>query len=318
MDGLLSISSGNGLAARWRRLRDVDPSVTLATAAYRLDVAEAALVASLCGDGALRLDAPFGDVVRILPMLGRVRAVTRNPHATIETRGVYPEPEVGCAGVAGEIGARFFLDHWEYGYALDPEIAPDRDGALVFYDGRGRHVHEVYAETETRRDAFARLVDIHASFDQSPGENIALASPHLLTPRTDLGAWLRQAEDARPVALGSLAGLLDEVRREALPVSLAVRSPGVVQRFSGLMHDVSAAGTTVVIDAPWVRVCVTSTGIAEAWVVRTPSLDGPATSLELLDASASVVLSVSGARWPGKPELAPWRELLERLKTAQN
>src|SRR5690349_14830174 len=153
MDGLLSISSGNGVAARWRRLRDVDPSVTLATAAYRLDVAEAALVASLCGDGALRLDAPFGDVVRILPMLGRVRAVTRNAYATIETRGVYPLPEVGCAGVAGEIGARFFLEHWEYGYALDPAIEPDGDGALVFYDARGRHVHEVHTETETRRDA---------------------------------------------------------------------------------------------------------------------------------------------------------------------
>jgi putative hemin transport protein len=316
MEGLFSLGSGNGIAARWRHLRDVDPSLSLATAAYRLDVVEADLVAALCGEGVLRLDRPFGDLVRILPLLGRVRAITRNAHATIETRGVYPAPEVGCAGVAGEIGARFLLEHWGYGYALDREIAPYGDSALVFYDERGRHVHEVHAETETRRDALARLVDIHASFDQSPGGEIAVASPHLLTPRTDLSAWLRQAEDARPVALGSLADLLDEIRREALPVSLAVRSPGVVQRFSGLMHDVSAAGTTVVIEAPWVRVCVTPKGIAEAWVVRTPSLDGPATSLELLDASASVVLSISGARWPGKPELAPWHELLERLKTA--
>ena len=138
----------------------------------------------------------------------------------------------------------------------------------------------------------------------------------MLAAKADLGAWLRQAETARPVALPSLAGLLDDVRREALPVSLAVRSPGVAQQFSGLMHDVSEVDATVVVEAPWVRVCVTPKGIAEAWVVRTPSLDGPATSLELLDASARVVLSVSGARWPGKPEPAPWHELLERLKTA--
>jgi putative hemin transport protein len=314
MEGLLSLVPGNGLAARWRHLRDADPFVSLAAAAYRLDVVEAELVAALCGgEGALRLDGPFADFVRVFPVLGRVRAVTRNAHATIETRGVYPLPEVGCAGVAGEIGARFFLEQWKYGYALDPEVAPDGDAALVFYDDRGRPVHEVHAETETRRDALARLVDIHASFDQSAGEEIVVASPRMLAARTDLGAWLRQAEDARPIALRSLADLLDEVRREALPVSLAVRSPGVVQRFSGLMHDVSEAGTTVVVEAPWVRVCVTPKGIAEAWVVRTPSLDGPATSLELLDASASVVLSVSGARWPGKPEPAPWRELLERL-----
>jgi len=316
MEGLLSLASENGLAAPWRQLREADPFVTLAAAAYRLDVVEADLVAALCGDGVLRLDGPFADVVRVFPALGRVRAVTRNAHATIETRGVYPPPEVGCAGVAGEIGARFFFEQWEYGYALDPEVAPDGDAALVFYDDRGRPVHEVHAETETRRDVLARLVDVHASFDQSAGEEIVVASPRMLAARTDLGAWLRQAEDARPVALRSLADLLDEVRREALPVSLAVRSPGVVQRFSGLMHDVSEAGATIVVEAPWVRVCVTPKGIAEAWVVHTPSLDGPATSLELLDASASVVLSVSGARWPGKPEPAPWRDLLERLKTA--
>jgi len=312
MEGLLSLCSENGLAARWRQFRDADPFMTLATAAYRLEVVEAELVAALCGDGALRLDGPFADAVRVFPALGRVRAVTRNAHATIETRGTYPPPEVGCAGVAGEIGARFFFEQWDYGYALDPAVA-EGETALVFYDERGRSVHEVHAETETRRDALARLIDVHASFDQSAGEEIVFASPRMLAPRTDLSAWLRQAEDARPVALGSLADLLDEIRREALPVSLAVRSPGVVQRFSGLMHDVSAAGSTVVVEAPWVRVCVTPKGIAEAWVVRTPSLDGPATSLELLDASASVVLSVSGARWPGKPEPAPWRELLERL-----
>ena len=133
MDGLLSISSGNGLAARWRQLRDVDPSVTLATAACRLDVVEAELVAALCGEGVLRLDAPFGDVVRILPHLGRVRAVTRNAHATIETRGVYPPPEVGCAGVAGRAGvppherARVGAHP---GVALHAGVRPRRDQAV--------------------------------------------------------------------------------------------------------------------------------------------------------------------------------------------
>jgi putative hemin transport protein len=316
MEGLLSLVSENGLAARWRRLCDADPFVSLATAADRFDVVEAELVAALCGEGVLRLDGPLADVVRAFPALGRVRAVTRNAHAVIETRGVYPPPEVGCAGVAGEIGTRFFFEQWEYGYWLDPEVAPDGDAALLFYDDHGRPVHEVHAETETRRDALAGLVDIHASFDQSAGEEIFVGSPRMLAAKPDLSTWLRQAEAARPVALPSLADLLEEVRREALPVSLAVRNPGVVQRFSGLMHGVSETGTTVVVEAPWVRVCVAPTGIAEAWVVRTPSLDGPATSLELLDASASVVLSVSGARWPGKPEPAPWPELLERLKTA--
>ena len=46
------------------------------------------------------LDPPFGDLVRAFPKLGRVRAVTRNAIASIETQGVYPAPELGCAGIA--------------------------------------------------------------------------------------------------------------------------------------------------------------------------------------------------------------------------
>ena len=310
MDGLLTLGSGHELSEGWRRLRAADPFMTLASAAVRLDVPEAELVGALCGEGALRLDGPFGDLVRMLPQLGRVRAVTRNPHATIETRGVYPAPEVGCAGVAGEIGTRFYLEQWRYGYALEPAIAPEGDPALVFYDRRGWAVHEVHTETETHRDVLARLVDLFAAFNQAPGEEIVLASPQVLASRTDSSAWLRQAEDAHPVPIGALTEVLDGARVDAIPVSVAVRSTGVVQRFSGLLHGVTGAGSGLVVEAPWVRICIAPRGLTEAWIVRTPSLDGPVTSLELLDASANVVMSVSGARWPGKPEPAPWRDLL--------
>ena len=316
MEALLALTPAHALAAQLRRLRDADPSVSLADAANTLDVVEAELVASLCGSGVLRLDPPFGDLVRALPALGRVRSITRNRHAAIETRGVYPAPEVGCAGVAGEIGVRFFLEQWRYGYALDESSAPDGSPALFFYDGRGQIVHEVHTELETDQRVLARLIDAFACFDQSAGEEIMLAAPHALTPRPDLSAWLRQAEDAHPVAVSALPEVLEAARREAIPVSVAVRSAGVVQRFSGLLHDVAQIGPGLAIEAPWVRVQILPERIAEAWVVSTPSLDGPATSLELLDRSASVVLSVSGARWPGKPEPAPWRELLSRLPSA--
>jgi putative hemin transport protein len=313
MDGLLSLTPAHALTARLHRLRDADPRVSMAEAAAELDVAEAELVASLCGSGALRLDGPFGDLVLTLPALGRVRSITRNPHASIETRGVYTAPEVGCAGVAGEIGARFLLEQWRYGYVLDEATAPDGDTTLVFYDARGQAVHEVHAQIETDQRVLARLIDVFASFDQSAGEEIVLAAPRASSPRTDLSAWLRQAEDARPVSATVLPDVLEAARREAIPVSLAVRSIGVVQSFSGLLHGVETTGAGLTVEAPWVRVQVRTKRLAEAWVVHAPSLDGPVTSLELLDASAGVVLSVSGARWPGKPEPAPWRELLGRL-----
>jgi putative hemin transport protein len=316
MDGLLSLTHADGLAFHFRRLRDADAYVSIADAAARLDVVEAELAAALCGDGALRLDPPFGDLVHTFPQLGRVRAVTRNAVASIETRGVYPAPELGCAGVAGEIGARFLLDQWRYGYLMEESTGLDGAPMLAFYDGRGLPVHEVHLGPETDQAVLAKLVDVFACFDQSAGEQIVVASPHTLVPRCDLSAWLRSAEDARPVGTGALPIVLDAARREAIPVSIAVRSAGVAQRFSGLLHDVVEKGDALELEAPWVRVRAAVRRSADAWAVRTPSLDGPVTSLEVLDGGASVVLSLSAARWPGKPEPSLWRELIERLPTA--
>jgi putative hemin transport protein len=316
MDGLLSLTHADGLSFQLRRLRDADAFVSIADAAARLDVVEAELASALCGDGVLRLDPPFGDLVRAFPQLGRVRAVTRNAIASIETRGVYLAPELGCAGVAGEVGARFLLDQWRYGYLVEESTGLDGTPMLAFYDGRGAAVHEVHVSPETDQAALAKLVDVFACFEQSPGEQIVVASPHMLVPRCDLSAWLRSAEDARPVGTGAVYQVLEVARREAIPISLAVRSAGVAQRFSGLLHAVVANGDVLEVEAPWVRVRAAVRRCADAWAVRAPSLDGPATSLEVLDAGASVVLSLSAARWPGKPEPAAWRDLIERLPTA--
>lgn len=313
MDGLFSLTTGNDLTGRWRRLRDADPLVSLPDAASRLDVVEAELVSSFCGDGVLRLDGPFGDLIRVLPELGRVRAVTRNAHATIETCGTYPAPELGSAGVAGEIGARFHPERWRHGYALDETFAPDGAAGLLFYDERGDAVHELHAEIETRRARLATLVDLFASFDQSPGDEIALASPHLAKPRPECGTWLRQAEHARPVPVDAVRSVLAGAVRDAVPISIAVRSSGAVHRFSGLLHEVSATPTGVTLEAPWVRARLETSRIAEVWTICAPSLDGPMTSLELLDRAARVVVSLAAARWPGRPEPEPWRRLVESL-----
>jgi putative hemin transport protein len=313
MDGLLSFGQPDELTARWRTLRDVDPFLSIAEAAARLDVVEAELLASLCGTGCLRLQGPFGDLVRALPQLGRVRAVTRNSHASIETRGAYPATGAGCAGAAGEVGARFFPDQWRYGYALDETILGTSDAALCFYDARGAAVHEIHGERETERGPLGRLVDLFACFDQTPGESIVLASGHRMLAGADSGTWLRNAEAARPIDVGHIADALATARREAVPVSFAVRSRGVVQRFSGLLHELDVAAGRLELRAPWVRAHVALTGVAEAWVVRTPSLDGTSTSIEMLDRVATVVASVSGARSPGQPETPLWREIVDAI-----
>jgi putative hemin transport protein len=316
MDGFLSLTPAYELTTRWRRLREDDPFVSIPDAANRLEVVEAELVASLCGTGVLRLDRAFGDFVRALPGLGRVRAITRNAHAAIETRGTYPDPAAGCAGAAGAIGARFFLEQWRHGYAVDDETTGERASGVFFYDGRGKAVHELHVEPDTDRRKLAQLLDLFACFDQSPGDEFVFASPHLLVPRCDLAAWLRHAEEARPIGVAAVSEVLQMARCEALPVSIAVHSPGVVQRFSGLLHDVAHVDGRVLLEAAWIRAWVALRGVVEAWVVCSPSLDGPVMSIELIDADSRVVFSVSGARWPGMPEPSLWREILARIPTA--
>jgi putative hemin transport protein len=314
MDGLFAISPPTGLVAAWRTLRDREVFCSLADAAARLDVSEVELVAALCGDGVVRLDPPYGDLVRTLGRLGRVRAVTRNAHASMETHGVYPPPDAGCAGHEGEIGVRLFLEQWRLGFAVDEALVGRGGPLLAFYDARGDAVHETYLETGDAQ-AYARLIDLFASFDQSPGASVAVASPQASSPNGELGRRLRQATHARPVAPASLARVVDAAHRYSIPISIAVRSRGVVQRVSGVLDGVERADGAFRLQAAGVRIHVAQRGVAETWVVRTPSLDGPTTSLEVLDATASVVCSFSGASRPGEPEPHAWFVLLDELRT---
>jgi putative hemin transport protein len=310
MDGLLSIAPSHALLAQWRALLARDPYLDLAAVADRLDVAEAELVASGCGEGTLRLAAPFGDLLRFLPTLGRVRAVTRNPYAEIETTGVYPAPDAGCAGAVGEIGARFLIERWRHGYALAGADGGGEVTSLRFYDERGGAVHDLHVEPETDWTAVARLVDLFASFDQSAGEEIVIGCG---PSRAAAAARLRASMQARPVPVASLERVLDAALGDATPIAVAVRSTGVVQQYSGLVQAVESDGAWLAVAAPFTRVRVHRARIAEAWVVRAPSLDGPMTSLELLGPTANVVASIAGVRGPGTPEPAGWRQLLDSL-----
>jgi putative hemin transport protein len=48
-------------------------------------------------------------------------------------------------------------------------------------------------------------------------------------------------------------------------------------------------------------------------VVNKPTSDGWVTSLELYSATGDLIAQFFGERKPGKPELAPWRELMASL-----
>jgi putative hemin transport protein len=97
------------------------------------------------------------------------------------------------------------------------------------------------------------------------------------------------------------------------PVMVFVGNPGVIQIHTGPVHHVVVAGPWLnVLDAGF-NLHLREDHIAEAWVVRKPTVDGLVTSLELFDAEGQTIAMLFGERKPGHPELCAWRDLVDGL-----
>jgi putative hemin transport protein len=341
------------LRANWQRMREEEPALRAPDLAERLGVSEAELVASRCGDGVVRLAAPWAGLIEGLPALGKVMALTRNAHCVHEKTGVYDHIEIGGAmGIvlAGDIDLRLFLRHWRFGFAVS-EISRGRLlESLQFFDGDGRAVHKIHMTDHSDRKAWRELVLRHTDVGPSsslqmqaveeplpwrqPDDKVdvdalrggwrALGDPH------DFFALLRKhrvtrtqalrlvgAPFARPVSPAAIGALLDMAVAREVPLMVFVGSPGVVQIHTGPVRTVKTVG-------PWLNVLdegfnlhLRADRVAEAWVVRKPVPEGEVTSLELYDDAGLQILQVFGKRKPGIPEREDWRELLAALDTVE-
>ena len=312
----LALTPAGGLPGCEPHPHERSPFATRAAAARALDLSEAELVALACGAGVRRLQGPFGDLLRGLPALGTVHAVTRTASAEMAVVGRYPAPDAGSAGAAGDVGIRVHLERWCHGYVLDAGVFDAEAPSLCIFDDRGDFVHEIGVDARTDRRAFEWMADVLACFDQTPGQAIAVATPRIAHASTDGAAWLRRAQQARPVSVDTVPMVLANVRVEPIGVSIAVRSRGVEQQYSGHLDGAKVDNGILELAAPALRARVDLGRIVEAWVLRTASLDGPTTSLELLDGQATLVASIASMRVPGRPEPVAWTAMLDGVPTS--
>jgi putative hemin transport protein len=331
-------------SARKLRPRDV---------AAKLNVSEGELVASLTGQRAIRLRSEGAAIIKDIPALGTVMALTRNGTCVHEKTGPYLDVSIEAAHglvLGALIDLRIFPSHWHHAFAVTDETDHGPRRSLQFFDADGTAVHKIYQRPDTDGAAFDALIEAWHSEDQSPDLRIAVPPlPPAERPDNDipdseidvallrrewaalqdthdffgmlrkLKAVRRQAmrlagpDFVRRVGPDALAHTLEAARDSATPIMVFVGNPGCIQIHTGTVANLKRTG-------PWFNVLdsdfnlhLREDAIADAFVVRKPTRDGDVTSLELFDGAGFCFAQLFGARKPGRPELENWRAIASSL-----
>jgi len=340
-------TASRDIRAAWHELKSAR-KLHNRDAAEALGISEAELLASAIGAGVTRLDGDFRNLLKRVPELGTVMALTRNESCVHEKDGVYSnisaENMVGL--VLGEqIDLRLFFSHWNLGYALEEETPRGTQRSFQFYDACGEAMHKIFLRPGSDIAAFRRLAEAFTSVKQAPVETV-LPAPGRELPRPDdkidvaglQAAWaglkdtheffglLKKFGVARTQAL-RLAGpdfakrvpndairvALEAAATERLEIMVFVGNRGCIQIHTGPVSNVRVMEHWVNVLDPGFNLHLRQERVAESWVVTKPTSDGPVTSLELFDADGDTIAMLFGKRKPGKPEQQTWRGLLDHL-----
>lgn len=344
----MTMTTMAAVAQRFAGLIAERPGLRVRDAADALGVPEAAIVAGLAGARRLRPD--WRALLEALPEAGEVMALTRNAHCVHEKHGTYPKP--GLHGPVGlvlgtEIDLRLFFARWAHAWFV-PEGNPGSPrGSIQVFDPSGVAVHKVFATAATAPGALAAIAAQLADPDQElPGfetpdpvrpdpEDVAVDQAALrrdwlaledthdfirLLRRHKVGraqAFRLAGDDlARRIDPGAPVRALTEAAAEALPIMVFVPNPGCIQIHSGPVNRVEPRGPWFNVLDPRFNLHLRTDRLAQAWLVRKPTVDGIVTSIEAFDAGNQLVLMLFGTRKPGMPEAGAWRALAARAAEA--
>ena len=343
--------SGAALREALVKQKDATPGVRARDAAKMLGVSEAELVACRVGEGVIRLEPDFAEILRAMPEVGEVMVLTRNEHCVHEKHGAFGHVSIGPGhGIVlnHDVDLRLFLSHWRHGFVVTEEVASGLRTSLQVFDIDGTAIHKIYLTKASNRAAFDAIVERFRSPDESrdilvtplparradrPDEEIDTATFHkhwrALQDTHDFfgmlqefgvgraqGMRLAEPEFTWRVEPGALRQTLEAAAGSATPIMCFVGNAGCIQIHTGPVETLKAMGPWYNVLDPTFNLHLREDAIAEAWVVRKPTCDGIVTSLELFDAEGFCFAQFFGERKPGKPELEAWREIVAALPRA--
>jgi putative hemin transport protein len=306
--------NGFDLASAWTILQRREPQLRQREAAARLGVTEADLVDSQVGRAAVRLDGRWIDLLAGVRGLGRVKAITRNEHAVIESWGRYLDLSKPWRRQPHDqrMNLQLFLEEWHAGFAL-LEVSPERvQRSIQFFDGGGTAVHKIYLLDDDVGPLWDRWVAGHLGQPAVPQPIRRVRRRH---PAPVDGDETDDAEWTRPASATAHRQILETCRDQRLPVQITVGNRGLCQVHTEVPVRVAASG-------PWWNVLDTSwnfhlreRAIARALVVRRAEPRRLVTRLELFDDADEPIAALAAP--PGAEDRRDWLALMAAVEVRQ-
>jgi len=325
------------------------PTLRRREQAELLKVSEAALIDQHCGVASVRLSTEFSDIIKALPALGYIMTLTRNDSAVHERKGCYDNVSVrGPMGLVitedRKIDLRIFVNRWASGFAVQEPIKEGFRYSLQFFDGAGGAIQKIFLQPTSDVQAFVALVNKYnddtvapLSFSELPADpynvetaqvdrQMLIADWQAMTNVHQFFGILKKyqvsreqafeivgAPLARPVDPLLMANFLTKIAASALSIMCFVGNHGNIQIHTGAIETVKKVGPWLNILDPEFNLHLLQENIANAWVIKKPSVDGNITSLELYDKKGATIAQFFGQRVEGEAENRRWRSLVESL-----
>jgi putative hemin transport protein len=320
-----------------------NPKMRIRDIAAALMVSEAALLMTGLGENTILLENSFESILKEIPSLGYVMALTRNEYCVHERKGVYQKvsftPHAGL--VLGEdIDLRLFMNQWKLGFAVED----NGHKSLQFFDGSGVALHKIYLTEKSDTENYNSLVNRFRKADQQavpvlpasvivkaekPDSEIDVPSfQHAWKTMQDTHEFfgilkrfglsrtqaLRFAPTgfAKQVNVDDFKKVMQSCSEQQVPVMVFVGNHGCIQIHTGTVTRLVEMGTWFNVLDPEFNLHLREEAIANVWHVIKPSADGDINSIELFDKDGEMIVQLFGKRKPGLPELTEWRNVLSQ------
>jgi putative hemin transport protein len=335
------------LKERWDSFKEENPKTRIRDAAKQLGVSEADLLATQLGETVQRLEGDFRELLKEVPTLGYVMALTRNDNIVHERKGVYEKvsfrDQTGLV-LGPDIDLRLFMSHWHFGFAVDENSRK----SLQFFDQDGLAVHKIYLTDRSDDAAYEALVQKYGSLDQTtpivtvsyPEKEsetseeaidvaafqeqwLAMQDTHeffglLRKHKLDREQGIRLAPEGHSVLISvdQLKKIIETVAEREVPIMIFASSPGCIQIHTGLVKKLVSMGPWYNVLDPEFNMHLREDQISRIWVTRKPTKDGIVTGLDLFDKDGNSIALMFGKRKPGIPEMKEWQEVVNEVIAA--